>query len=240
MELICCKDYEEMSRKAAETVAACLKKKPDGLLSFPGGETPLGMVQHFVKMVNEGEVDISRANYVSLDEWVGLGPDTLGSCAQFNRDNLFTPLQKEFANIHIINGANSQIEEECEKLDAYFAAYGPLTVSVLGIGMNGHLGFNEEGSDFNAKAHTVPLSPVTIGIMSKYFTEELPLTHGITQGLAQIMQADTVILIAAGEKKAEIVHRAMRGEVTESVPASILQRHPNCICVMDEAACRLL
>ena len=240
MHIVVCKDYEEMSRRAAEIVAEQIKKRPDGLISFPGGDTPLGMVHVFADMVNEGKVDISRTHYVSLDEWVGLSGEDEGSCGLFNQQNLLSRLQHPFAGTHIINGAAEDIESERIALNDYISQYGPLDVSVLGIGMNGHLGFNENGVDFDLDAHIIPLSETTLKVMTKYFGEKFHPTHGISQGIRQIMAAKTVILIANGAHKAEILKKAVHGPVTNEVPASVLQNHPNCYVVADEAAAALL
>lgn len=240
MDIITCKDYDEMSHRAVDLIAESIRQNPNALVSFPGGDTPLGMVQEFVRRVNSGDIDISGANYVSLDEWVGLSADDEGSCGNFNQTNLISKLEKPFKNVHIINGAAENIQDEIEKLDAYINEYGPLTISALGIGLNGHLGFNEEGADINSNAHILPLSETTKRVMSKYFGDKFSPTEGITQGLGQIMNADTVILIANGEKKAEIIEKTVQGEVTPSVPASILQKHKNCYVVIDEAAAERL
>lgn len=240
MHIVVCKDYEEMSRRAAEIVAEQIKKRPDGLISFPGGDTPLGMVHVFADMVNECKVDISRTHYVSLDEWVGLSNEDEGSCGLFNQQNLLSRLQHPFAGTHIINGAAENIESERVALNDYISQYGPLDVSVLGIGMNGHLGFNENDVDFDLDAHIIPLSETTLKVMTKYFGEKFHPTHGISQGIRQIMAAKTVILIANGAHKAEILKKAVHGPVTNEVPASVLQNHPNCYVVADEAAAALL
>lgn len=240
MHIVVCKDYEEMSRRAAEIVAEQVKKRPDGLISFPGGDTPLGMVHVFADMVNEGKVDISRTHYVSLDEWVGLSNEDEGSCGLFNQQNLLSRLQHPFAGTHIINGVAEDIESERVALNDYISQYGPLDVSVLGIGMNGHLGFNENGVDFDLDAHIIPLSETTLKVMTKYFGEKFHPTQGISQGIRQIMAAKTVILIANGAHKAEILKKAVHGPVTNEVPASVLQNHPNCYVVADEAAAALL
>lgn len=236
MKIIICKDYEEMSRKTAELVGKCIENTPEGLISFPGGDTPLGMVHKFTEMVNEGQIDISRIKYVSLDEWVGLSHEDGGSCGLFNQENLLKPLKKPFEKVHLIHGDAEEIEAEREALNDYILKYGPLTVSVLGIGMNGHLGFNEAGVDFGLEAHIIPLDEVTRSVMPKYFGEKFHPTHGITQGLKQIMEAKTVILIANGAHKADILSQTVHGPVTGEVPASILQTHPNCYLITDEAA----
>lgn len=173
---------------------------------------------------------------MSLDEWVGLSDKDEGSCGLFNRTELLGRLKKPFGDVHIINGAAADIESERASLDEYIAAHGPLTVSVLGIGMNGHLGFNEDGVDFDLNAHIIPLSDTTKQVMSKYFGEKFHPEYGISQGIRQIMAAKTVILIANGAHKADIIQQAVRGEVSPHVPASVLQNHPNCYVVVDEAA----
>ena len=236
MNVVVCKDYEAMSQKAAEIVASVIKEVSDPLVSFPGGDTPLGMVHRFADMVNAGGVDISKTFYVSLDEWVGLSDVDEASCGLFNRENLLNRLNKPFAGVHLINGAAADIEAERVALDDYIATHGPLTVSVLGIGMNGHLGFNEVGVNVDSDAHIIPLDDVTKKVMPKYFGEKFHPEFGITQGLKQIMAAKMVILMANGEHKADIIKKAVEGTVSNQVPASILQNHPNCYVIVDEAA----
>lgn len=236
MELIICRDYPEMSRKAAWLAAESIRENPQALVSFPGGETPLGMAHAFAEMVNAGEVDISKAYYVSLDEWAGLSWEDPGSCGRFNRTELLDRLSQPFADVHLINGAAVDMERERDALDAFIQAHGPLDVSVLGIGMNGHLGFNECGTDVSLNAHVIALDETTKQVMKKYFGEMFHPTHGISQGLAQIMAAKKVILIANGRHKADILEKALLGPVANAVPASILQNHPNCYVVLDEEA----
>jgi glucosamine-6-phosphate deaminase len=236
MKIIVEKDYDTMSRRAAALAAETLREYPEGLFSFPGGETPLGMVREFVSLVNGGRADVSRARYVSLDEWVGLSAGDEGSCGLFNRENLISRLKTPFAELHIINGAASSIEAERDALNAFIAKWGPLTLSVVGIGLNGHLGFNEDGIDFDLDAHIVPLSAVTKKVMGKYFGEKFHPEYGISQGIRQIMAARRVILIASGTSKAEIIRRALEERVTNKVPASVLQNHEDCHVILDEAA----
>ena len=173
---------------------------------------------------------------MSLDEWVGLSNEDEGSCGQFNMVNLIHRLQKPFADIHIIDGAAEDIVSERGLLDDYIEQFGPLDVSMLGIGLNGHLGFNESGVDFNLNAHIIRLADTTKQVMTKYFGEKFHPEYGITQGIHQIMAAKKVILIANGSHKAKIIREAVNGEVTNKVPASVLQNHPNCYVVVDEEA----
>jgi len=237
MQTIICKDYEEMSLRTAAMVADIIRRTPDALISFPGGDTPLGMVREFVRMVNEGELDISGAKFVMLDEWVGLNVADEGSCAYFLKTNLFGALQHPFADVFQFDGKTGDVGAMLRAHDAFITRNGGLTVSVLGIGMNGHLGFNEDGVDFSMRSHMTLLSDTTKRVMGKYFGgRDLPLTHGVTQGVAQIMEAKHVFVIANGEKKADIVARAINGPVDNAVPASVIQNHPNGCFVLDEGA----
>jgi glucosamine-6-phosphate deaminase len=236
MTPIICDTYEAMSMKAAKLASEAIPPGREVLISFPGGETPVGMVAEFVRMVNAGETDISKTRYVSLDEWVGLGAEDFGSCAYFNRTNLLEKLRRPFLEVHVINGAAEVIEEERKSLDRYIERYGPLTLSVLGIGLNGHLGFNEDGIDFNLDAHIVPLSETTKKVMGKYFDRQRSPEYGITQGIRQIMAAKQIILIASGDHKKDILARAFHGPVDRSIPASVLQNHPNCFVIADKEA----
>ena len=240
MNLIVCKDYEEMSQKAASLAAGNIDAAKEQLVSFPGGDTPLGMVEAFVAMVNDRTVDISHTRYVQLDEWVGLGEKDKGSCAEFNRVKLLDKLRYPFLEVFLIDGLAKDIEGERRRLNAFIERFGPLDLSVLGIGLNGHLGFNEEGVDFGNDAHIIPLSNITKEVMGKYFDRSHPLEYGITQGIKQIMAAKKVILMANGCHKAPILKKAFGGPVTNAVPASILQRHNDCTVIADAEAAKEL
>jgi len=233
-------NYADMSRKASELVVDYIKKTPKTLVSFPGGSTPVGFINEFVSAVNQGAVDISQTRYVSLDEWVGLSDQDEGSCGHFNRYHLLNRLETPFADVHLIDGTAEDIEVERRRLDQYIAAHGPLGVSVLGIGLNGHLGFNEEGVSFDSNALVVSLSPTTKQVMGKYFGNRFAPECGITQGLGQIRQAEVIILLANGLHKADILRKALEGPITPEVPASILQTHPNVCVVIDRNAAREL
>lgn len=241
MRVIVTKDYQAMSRRAAELVENYVQKEPEALISFPGGDTPVGMLKEFVALVNSGALDPSGLRFVQLDDWVGIGPEDEGSCSHFICENLLRLMSRPFAEVFTFNGAAPDVDAQLEAQDDFIRCYGPIGVEVLGIGMNGHLGFNEEGVDFSLRSHRTQLSSITKGVQKKYFGgRDLPLTEGITQGIAQIMEAKQVILLANGEKKAEIIARALTGPVSNHVPASVLQEHPHCICVLDQAAAALL
>ena len=241
MKVLVAKDYDAMSKATADLVEKLIKEDPDCLVSFPGGDTPVGLVKEFCARVNNGAIDPSTLKFVQLDDWVGLGPDDKGCCSNFIRDSLLTKMDKPFAEVFTFDGSKENIDEQLASQDAFIVKHGNICVEVLGIGMNGHLGFNEDGVDFSLRSHRQPLSVTTKGVQSKYFDgKDLPLTEGITQGIAQIMESKTVIVIANGEKKAEIVSKAITGPVTNQVPASVLQGHPNCYYLLDEGAAKLL
>lgn len=237
MKILVTADYEAMSRKAEQMVEAFLQEDPRALVSFPGGDTPARLLELFVAAVQEERVDPAQLRFVQLDDWVGIGPQDAGSCSHFLRTKLLEPMGRPFGQQFLFDASRTDIDAQVAAQDAFIRRWGPIGVEVLGIGMNGHLGFNEEGVDFSLRSHRNPLSNVTRGVQKKYFGgRDLPLTEGVTQGIAQIMESRLVILLANGEKKAEIMEQALTGPVTNRVPASVLQTHPNAVCILDRAA----
>ena len=206
MRVVVEKDYEAMSRCATDLVQKAIEKDPQCLVSFPGGDTPVGMLREFVSRVNSGMIDPTGVKFVQLDDWVGIGPQDEGSCSHFVNTQLLTPMHRPFADKFLFDGSRiAAIDCQLKEQDAFIRRYGPIAVEVLGIGMNGHLGFNENGVDFSLRSHRTPLSAVTKAVQKKYFGgRELPLAEGITQGIAQIMESELVILLASGVQKAEI------------------------------------
>ncbi len=173
---------------------------------------------------------------IGLDEWVGLDGNAEGGCKKYIIDNVIKPLELPEENVFFFNACAEDLAEECAKTDAYLKEYGPIDISLMGVGMNGHIALNEPGCDFEAKAHTVPLDPVTVEVAQKYFHRPTPVTHGITLGMKQIWGSRLLIVIANEAKKQAIMYAAIYGEVTNAVPASALQNHPNCIVSLDAAA----
>ena len=229
-------DYNEVSEKVNKITSEIINNSENALISFPGGDTPKCFIEKFVTDVNAKKIDISKTKFVSLDEWVGLSNEDKGGCAYFLNTVLFNNLKYSFAEKFILNGANADINDELQKHQAFFDKNGPLTLSVLGVGMNGHIGFNESGVDISLNSHIIPLDDVTKNVMVKYFGENFKPTQGITQGINQIMQAKTVIVIANGEHKSDIIYKSVNGEITNKVPLSVLQNHPNCYLIIDKAA----
>ena len=180
MQVLVAKNYDAMSRVAADIVEHQIKAEPQALISFPGGDTPVGMLEVFCSKVNRGEIDPAELKFVQLDDWVGIGPDDAGSCSNFIREKLLKKMSKPFADAFLFDGSQSDIDAQLEEQDAFIDRYGPISVEVLGIGMNGHLGFNEDGVDFSLRSHRTPLSATTKSVQRKYFSgQDLPLTEGI-------------------------------------------------------------
>ncbi len=233
------KDYEALSQQVGMKIAKQLNEKPHSLICIAGGDTPLGLCNFLIQLHQEKRCDFTNAMFISLDEWVGLGYETQGSCKQTLYDSLFTPLELKENQIHFFDGKNTNLEEECEKMNQVIEENHGIDLIVLGIGMNGHLGFNEPGIR-TEKATVVPLADKTKEVSVKYFHKELPLVSGITLGMDQIKEAKTIILMAASDKKKEIVKATVQGAVSNQVPSSLLQETQAILCVDEEAGKELV
>ncbi|TBL75279.1 glucosamine-6-phosphate deaminase [Paenibacillus thalictri] len=236
MEIKVYSDYDAMCAATAKLIADHVRANPEALLSFAAGSSPLGVFAKLIEAAKSGTVSFARCRFVSLDEWAGLDGSAQGSCRQTLDEHFFKPLAVPEPHIRFFDGKAGSYERECEEMDAYIAGHGGIGLILLGVGMNGHLGFNEPGASFEAYSHVSRLDETTKHVSVKYFGESLPLTQGITLGIRHMMEADQAILIADGLKKADIVHEALNGEVTNRVPASILQRHNNCAVYLDAGA----
>ena len=227
---------DEMSLAAAKLIALQVKEKPSSLICFPSGESPAGVFRHLIEMVNNSSIDLSECYFVGLDEWVGLGAEDDGSCTKFLQENFFGPASIKEEKIYFFNAKAADLDAECEAMDAHIKKYGPLDVMMVGIGMNGHIGLNEPGTKFNLYANHSALDPVTVTVGQKYFKQETHLTGGITLGLKHLQEAKIPLLVASGKKKAEILQKALLGEITSQVPASIFQQLDNGVVLLDEEA----
>jgi glucosamine-6-phosphate isomerase len=233
-------DYASMCRDAADLVIAQVAHKPDSLICFPSGESPAGVFTCLVADAKVGRVDFSACYFVGLDEWVGLGREDAGSCTNFLYENFFSPLAIEPARIQFFDAKSEDLESACKDMDDFIRARGPLDIMMVGIGMNGHIGLNEPGTEFNLYAHHAPLAPLTVSVGQKYFTQPTALSQGITLGLQYLQEARMPLLIAAGAKKAEIVAQALTGPVSTALPATIFQTLPSAYVLLDAAAAKQL
>ncbi|HEK20974.1 MULTISPECIES: 6-phosphogluconolactonase [unclassified Mucilaginibacter] len=234
MEVKIYRDYDEMSKAAAELVARQLAEKPDAVLVFPSGDSPTGALNYLVSWANEGLIDFTKAFIVGLDEWVGMDENDKGSCKYYLTNTFFNKLNTKLNNITLFNAKADNLEAECERMNAFIASKGGIDVMMVGIGMNGHLGLNEPGTPFDLYAHRSALDPVTVEVGQKYFDKTTPLTEGITLGLQHLAEAGKAVLIASGAKKAKIIAKSLQGEVSTQVPASILQTLDNAVVLLDE------
>jgi glucosamine-6-phosphate deaminase len=236
MKLIVAKDYDEMSRAAADLVIGQVKKKPASLICFPSGDSPAGMFRYLVVDARAGRVDFSKCFFVGLDEWVGLGSDDDGSCTQFLNEHFFGQLGIKPPQVKFFDAKAADLDAACRNMDEFVKQHGPLDVMIVGIGMNGHIGLNEPGTDFNLYAHHAALDPVTVAVGQKYFKTQTVLTEGITLGLRHLQESKMPVLIASGTKKAGIIAKALKEEITKHLPASIFQTLASSVILLDESA----
>jgi len=240
MKLIIIENEHEGSLKAAEIIESIVLEKPNAVLGLATGGTPIETYQQLIHNHKELGTSYKNITTFNLDEYVGLEPTHPQSYRYFMNENLFDGLDIDLANTHVPNGIG-EAEENAEAYDKLLDEIGPADIQILGIGTNGHIAFNEPGSDFSETTHVVDLTPATIEANARFFESEkqVPKT-AITMGIASIMQAKKIILLAFGEGKAKAVKAMIEGEVTEEVPASALQNHEDVVVVLDQAAASLL
>ena len=237
MRIIAAKDYEHMSRQAANLISAQVILKPDSVLGLATGSSPIGTYQQLIEWYKKGDVDFSRVRSVNLDEYVGLDLSSDQSYVYFMRHNFFDHINIDLANTNVPCGMNPNAEEECARYDALIRNYGGIDLQLLGLGPNGHIGFNEPDDAFPKGTHKVALTDATIQANKRFFEKEEDVPrYAYTMGIRDIMQARRVVMVVSGAGKAEIVKQAFRGPITPRVPASILQLHQDFTLVADEAA----
>lgn len=231
------KDYEAMSRRAANVIAAEILKKPDCVLGLATGSTPIGTYKHLIDMCNAGDISFRDVTTVNLDEYKGLAPTHDQSYRYFMNDNLFNHVDIVMENTNVPDGLAEDADEECARYDSLVESLGFADLQLLGLGHNGHIGFNEPDSCYTKATHVVDLTESTIEANARFFAsaDDVP-RQALTMGMGCIMAARRVLLIANGEGKAEAIYNAFSGPITPECPASILQLHPDVIVVCDEAA----
>lgn len=240
MKIIIAKDYDEMSAKAYEIMKEVIVKNPHAVLGLATGTTPLGLYDCMKKDCGKGGVSYKHASAVNLDEYAGLDKNHNQSYAYFMRTNLFEGIDIDLKNTHIENGMAADREKECERYSELLHNM-QQDIQLLGIGSNGHIAFNEPGTPFDSETHIVDLAESTIKDNSRLFDriEDVP-RQAFTMGLKNIMNAKKILILANGANKAKAVYGLVKGRVTVEVPASILQLHPDCTLVCDEAAAQLI
>ena len=242
MKIIRAKDYADMSRKAANIISAQVIMKPNCVLGLATGGTPVGAYQQLVEWYNKGDLDFSGVTTVNLDEYRGLPKDHPESYWSFMHRNLFDHVNIDPAHIHLPDGTNPDADDACAQYNQIIHSVGGIDLQLLGLGPNGHIGFNEPGNAFELETHCVDLTEATIEANKRFFdgNEDLVPRQAYTMGIKTIMQARKVLMVVNGTGKAEIVKKAFFGPVTPEVPASILQMHPDFTLVGDEEALSLI
>ena len=240
MKTIRFSNYEELSAYAASEIVNAIKQKPSLTLCMASGHTPMRTAELLVQQLLNEKVDYSHITFLGLDEWVGLPPENEGSCHYFFHKKIFAPLQLSPSQYFLFNSLSENLESECEKMDMIIAQNNGIDIMLVGIGMNGHIGFNEPGTPFNTLCHIAELDNTTKTVGQKYFKEQTALHQGITIGLGHLLNAKKVFLKADGKRKAEVIQKTVEGEITESFPASIMQKHANGFVIVDEEAASLL
>ncbi|MGN0168033.1 MAG: glucosamine-6-phosphate deaminase [Acetatifactor sp.] len=241
MKIYAAKDYADLSRKAANIISAQVIMKPNAVLGLATGSTPVGAYRQLIEWYNKGDIDFSQTISVNLDEYKGLSGEHDQSYRYFMNHNLFDHINIKKENTNVPNGLAEDSRAECEHYNNVIKNLGGIDLQLLGIGGNGHIGFNEPGTAFEKETHVVTLTEETRQSNARFFSsiDEVP-THALTMGIKSIMSAKKVLLLATGEAKAQALYDSFFGPVTPGVPASILQLHNDCIVIADEAALSLI
>ena len=235
------KDYNDMSRKAANIISAQVIIKPDCVLGLATGSTPEGTYKQLVEWYKKGDLDFSKVKAVNLDEYKGLSKDNDQSYAYFMRKHLFDHVNIDLNNTFIPNGLEADSKKECARYNEVIKSLGGVDLQLLGIGGNGHIGFNEPGEAFEKETHCVKLTDDTIKANSRFFASlDLVPKFAYSMGIKNIMQAKSILLVASGKSKADALYKAIYGEIVPSVPASILQLHNNVTIVADDDALSII
>lgn len=228
MKFITVDSYEKLSRQAANIISAQVIIKPDSVLGLATGSSPLGTYRQLIDWYEKGDIDFSECISVNLDEYVGLDGENDQSYRYFMDHNFFHAINIKPENTFVPNGRAEDLTAECEKYDARIADLGGIDLQLLGIGLDGHIGFNEPDDYFVKNTHVVELHESTIKANSRFFENEAEVPRrAVTMGMVSIMQAKKILLIASGKNKRDIVEKAFFGPITPKIPASILQLHPD-------------
>ncbi|MDF2683818.1 MAG: nagB [Brevibacillus sp.] len=241
MKLVIAKDYDDLSKQAARLIADEVTHHPAMVLGLATGGTPVGMYRELIAIYQKEGVDFSQASSFNLDEYVGLPGTHPQSYRTYMDENLFSHINLPADKTNIPRGDVEDLGAECKRYEQAIVAAGGIDIQVLGIGNNGHIGFNEPGSTKDTTTRVVQLTGSTIEANARYFdtVEEVP-TQAVSMGIQTILGAKKIILLASGKAKAEAVQRMLEGEATPDVPASLLQQHPDVTVIVDEEAASAL
>ncbi len=238
MKIIVCENYDEMSLKGAEIVKEQVNSKPDCILGLATGSTPVGLYTCLAEMNKKGDVDFSKVTSFNLDEYYPISPENDQSYRYFMNENLFSKINIDIAKTHVPNGMAEDPEKACKEYDESILAAGGIDLQILGIGQNGHIAFNEPADELYEGTHLTGLTESTIKANARFFEKEEDVpTKAVTMGIASIMRARKIIILANGPAKREIVEKLINGGITTNIPASILKVHPDVTLICDRDAC---
>lgn len=227
-----------MSELAAERIISYIKQNPTATICLAGGYTPIGTYQIFSQKAKESKLDLTGITFVGLDEWVGLNGADKGSCRETLDEYIFRPLHVREDHILFFDGKAANSDKECSRVVEELEQKGGLDFALLGIGLNGHVGFNEPHVPMEQKAHVVTLDDVTRDVSSKYFKEVIKVSQGMTLGMKTILSSDQIVLLASGAEKAEIIAQAVNEKPSPEIPASLLSLNKNFEIILDSEAGR--
>ena len=230
----------ELAKAVAEEIVELLRKKPSAVICLASGNSPKLSCEHFVRLAISGNLDTSKFFFIGLDEWIGVPPAMRGSCHYDFQQRIFNPLNIPSSQYHLFNALATDLTVECDKMDSIIADKGGIDLMIVGIGMNGHIGFNEPGTKFELTSHLVQLDPITKTIGQQYFDQQVQLEKGITLGFEHLLNSKRVLLLANGISKAQVIKQAIEGPVSIDFPASVMQLHNNGNIMVDAAAASLL
>lgn len=233
-------DYHILSVNAANEIIAAVSSRPKSVLCLAAGDTPKETYQLLAERSRAENIDFSQCTFVGLDEWVSIASDNPGSCHFFLREHLFKPLNIDSAQIHLFDGMSRDLDAECERMNRLVRDHGGIDLMLVGVGMNGHIGFNEPGARADQYAHVADLDSTTRSVGQKYFSQSTELRQGITLGLKHFLESRRAILLASGAKKAEVIRIALTAPVNPEMPASLIRLHPQGLAMLDADAASLL
>jgi len=237
MEFIKVNDYQDMSDKACSLMIEAINRVENPVLGLATGSTPEGLYQKLIEKYSEGKVSFKDVTTFNLDEYVGLKREDVNSYYRYMKEKLFNHIDIEMERVHLPNGTADDLIAECKNYDQKIQEAGRIDLQILGMGINGHIGFNEPGTPFSSRTHIVDLAASTREANSRFFPtlEDVP-RQAVTMGIATIMESKEILLLVSGEQKAEAIARLAEGEISEDFPASILRNHPNVKVIVDEGA----
>jgi 6-phosphogluconolactonase/Glucosamine-6-phosphate isomerase/deaminase len=231
-------DYDSLSKATSDLIINVVKQKPHAMICLASGDSPTGTYQYLIKAANNGEVSFKQCIFIGLDEWLNIDADKAGATKYYLQSNFLDKI--DTGAVYFFDPSNPDLEEECRKMEKLISEKGPIDLLLAGIGLNGHIGLNEPGVNFNLGIHINDLADSTVTSAQKHFGRPVYLEQGITLGIHDILKARKLVLIASGEKKAAIISKALHQKISNQVPATIIQQHPNCEVILDKAAASML